>query len=229
MGRFVVSSTGRSGTHRIGKLLRLCGIACGHEDIFTHTWTLQYVRGEVPFQLPEWPSSLSGDASRYSPPIVKDLPQDVLVLHQVRHPVDTIKSFLTLKWLDKHVESEQGYMLYHKFIEDTGTTFQKLCQFWLNCNKAIEVAALLRPSMYFRYRLEDLSLSNQDKGISLLEGITQRISKTHTVSKGRAEFALKMVPENYHHRPYARKKPFLVWHQLPLDVRELATSYGYAA
>ncbi len=229
MGRFVVSSTGRSGTHRIDKLLRLCGFSCGHEQIFTREWTLQYVRGETPFQLPEWPNNLSGDASRYSPPAVKDLPEDVLVLHQVRHPVDTIKSFLALRWLDKYVESEQGYMLYHKYIEPEKTTFQKLCQLWVNCNKAIEAVALLRPSMYFRYRLEDLELSNKDRGISLLMGITERISKTQNVPKRAAYHALRKVPENHYHGSYARKKPLITWNDLPSDVQDLATRYGYAA
>jgi hypothetical protein len=78
---YVVTGCARSGTRYISRLLSDLGLACGHERLFT-PWT----RSVPPF------GKLRGDSSWVAAPYLDALPSDVVVLHQIRHPMAVTRS-----------------------------------------------------------------------------------------------------------------------------------------
>ncbi len=230
MGRFVVASTGRSGTHRIAEIFSRLGIPCGHEDIFTQAWTLGYVHQGEKFTVPNWRGTLLGDASRYSPPVVDRLPGDVKILHQVRHPINTIQSFMVLRWVERFRGSDvSDYWAHHNWIDDRETdTFKLLCQFWTRCHLHIESVVAQFPEKYFRYRIEDLGRNNLPRSVHLLQCLVSFISPSQSdMSKHALSDVLVSVPTNYYHKPYGKPVPPITWNDLPKETQELATRYGY--
>lgn len=78
--KFVIASTGRSGLGYISKVLRNCGIDCGHEEYF--------VRNEKH----EPNLALDGDSSVWSVPHLANF--NGIIIHQLRHPLKVLTSLM---------------------------------------------------------------------------------------------------------------------------------------
>lgn len=83
--RFIVAGTGRSGTKWCATALRVAGLLCGHEQVFT---TAQLVRNDPP----RW-RQFAGDSSLAATPLLHRYPQMTRIL-VVRHPYDFAQSWL---------------------------------------------------------------------------------------------------------------------------------------
>jgi hypothetical protein len=90
--KFVVTGCARSATTYTAELLSAAGIPCGHEYIFD-PWLIA-TPGEDPFvESPE----LRGDAAWEAVGFFGVLPQGTVVLHQVREPVNVVRSLLGVR------------------------------------------------------------------------------------------------------------------------------------
>ena len=85
--RFVVTGCARSGTGYISQLLTELGARTEHERVFD-PFTTRFER---------WGRS-PGESSWLAVPFLDELPDDVVVLHQVRHPADVIRSLLGIEF-----------------------------------------------------------------------------------------------------------------------------------
>lgn len=84
---FVVTGCGRSGTKYMAEVLKRCGLKCDHEGVF-----------DPPVRSVEIPAGLDGDVSWAAAPFVSAMASGTKVLHQVRHPLDVISSFVSLRF-----------------------------------------------------------------------------------------------------------------------------------
>jgi hypothetical protein len=86
---FVVTGTGRSGTAYMARLLSAAGHSCGHEELFT-----PHTSGPPAF------GERQGDSSWLAAPFLPGLPEGCVVLHQVRNPLEVLRSFLGIQMFD---------------------------------------------------------------------------------------------------------------------------------
>lgn len=78
--RFLITGCGRSGTKYTARLLSAAGVPCGHEVACGPT-------GFVGF------GDATGESSWFAGGYLDQLPDDVVIVHQVRHPEATVRSF----------------------------------------------------------------------------------------------------------------------------------------
>lgn len=86
MSKVLIVGTGRSGTGWAAKVLNTAGVRCGHQAVFKHEHTLG--RSRIDWGLWE------ADSSYEAVPHLPVLPDDVRVVHLIRHPLATVKSWL---------------------------------------------------------------------------------------------------------------------------------------
>lgn len=103
--KFVIAGTGRSGSGYISRVLDLCGLSCGHENVFNPG---MYTSGGR--------HSLLGDSSWLVVPWLRSLPNAVIVFNQVRHPLDFINSMASDPYLFPYPVNE--YANYRKYWVD---------------------------------------------------------------------------------------------------------------
>ena len=97
MQRVLITGIGRSGTGYMSKLLSEAGLPCGHEKVF-HQRTSR---------LPDW-RGLSAESSWLAVPWLGSLPEDVSVVHLVRHPVKWLASWALSVWEHRGRTRPQG-------------------------------------------------------------------------------------------------------------------------
>src|SRR5262245_57962235 len=111
--RFIVAGCPRSGTTYMAKLMTALGYPCGHERIF-NIWRILGldVRPEIGgdfrdpmtafFQL----DAKKGDASFLAIPYMDQLPEGTVVFHQVRNPLEVIRSLMGMRFFsDSYIPS----------------------------------------------------------------------------------------------------------------------------
>ncbi len=86
---FVVTGMPRSGTTYTSAVLRRFGLECGHEEVF-HPHTTAYAG------FGRW----DGDASWLAVPFLDQLPEEVRVIHQLRHPLLVAGSLIGTGFLE---------------------------------------------------------------------------------------------------------------------------------
>jgi hypothetical protein len=102
MNRFVITGCGRSGTKYTAEVLKACGVACGHEEIFNKTTRVEIDdRGTTRFSSHANFSNLDGEVSWMAVPWIDRL-AGVLVLHQTREPLACVRSLVARGIFDEH-------------------------------------------------------------------------------------------------------------------------------
>lgn len=176
---FVVTGCGRSGTGYMAKVMSEIGYACGHERVFN-------IYERPPFAARE----LKGDASWLAAPFVQHL-DGTLVLHQVRHPVEVIRSFAGLRffsvrpgawsrmryWARKRglVNTRVPETIFMEYVDRFCPSvfrgrggLERAIRYWVHWNTMVENAAAASGAPYLRYRVEDLSVPLLSEIITLL-------------------------------------------------------------
>ena len=93
MKRFLVTGCARSGTGYIATLLTALGVPCGHERVFN---PLTLGKGDELL----WPDASPGESSWLAAPFIPNLPEEVLILHQVRETVAMIRSKVRTRFFE---------------------------------------------------------------------------------------------------------------------------------
>lgn len=228
MNRFVVATTGRSGSCRVAWVLRSLGCLCGHEDVFTHGYFNAYkTAGQKPPL--DW-GHLHGDCSYWASASLEVLPSDVVVFQLVRDPRYVARSFMTVApKIGCHAIYE--YMLHHGFISPSWKNrFGELAppelflEYWLQCHTMIESVADRNGRPFFRFRIEDLQETSLGGGVPALRCVSDLIGLKHT--DARLLGALHL----WHEKSNSSEPSggdVVSWDAVPTGVAELARRYGY--
>jgi hypothetical protein len=178
MKRFVVAACPRSGTTYAATLFGALGVRCGHEDVFGPDQGL----GDMPV---EW-NGYDGDSSWHAVPF---LPlDDVVVLHQVRHPLEVIRSIAGIRFLaraDLPNKATRAVRRHAPEVFEPDTEAERAAIMWRIWNQRAEEHA------NFTYRLEDI-------GVSLVSHLCDLVGLN--VSDDQVERALRDTPKNVNTR-----------------------------
>lgn len=201
--RFVITGTGRSGTRYMATVLQWLRIRCGHEELFTPV-------GRVPNPF------LRGDSSWMALPHLDRFTG--YVLHTVRHPVDTINSFLGIGFFDDEVD--ELTQPFRDFAEEHApevfvyeTPVERAMAWYVNWNRRIEEYA------HKRVRVEDVSgddlhdLVRYAGAFHATWEIQERLSEipTDVNSRDRADLSWDDLPDG----------------ELKAELAQMAKDYGY--
>lgn len=224
--RFVITGCGRSGTTYIAELLSRLGCTCTHEKFFTGkgepSRIAEYLAraGLRPLQ---WRMPPYGEAAWEAAPLLSLLPDDTPVFHQVRHPLEFIRSRQKKGWIHgrfrhRHLPQLPRYNKARFAALPLAQQVDLLAHFWIGWNALVEDRVGERP--YLCYRIEDFDLE-------LLLEILARVDFPHDQDAVGGVFA--ELPTDVNTR--GRKRDDITLELLPgATRRELevaAARYGY--
>jgi hypothetical protein len=217
--RYVVVSTPRSATSYTAQLLSAAGLRCSHERYFSPKRRLFTDASE----------NLFGEASWLAAPFLTALPEDTLILHQVRDPVRTVNSLIhtricdparlgcvtSLKPVPTHANPFALFLWCHTPFPSIALSDTQLAIFfWCHWHRLIEQMSKGRP--YLRYRVEDMSSR-------LLHDLSMKIAGSAKVSL--IDEAMASVSRDSNHRGIVPQ--VVTYNSLGDDARQLAVRYGY--
>ena len=203
MKRFLVTGCPRSGTRYTATLYKHLGVHIEHERVFGV--------GEAMGNRPVRWRLFEGDVSWLAVP---SLPlDDVVVMHQVRHPLEFVRSVVGFGFLS----DERADLAFPKVVRHNApevyvpsTQIERGATMWRVWN---ERAA---PHATITYRIEDL-----DAG--LLLDLCRLIELP--VSDEQAEFAIETLPKNINQRP---RDESVSWEAIEPIVGKAAARFGYS-
>ena len=216
----------------MAKLMSALGHSCGHERIF-NIWRICGI-GKFSDPMTNFfePESKQGDASFLSIPYLDQLPERTVVLHQIRNPLDVIRSHMGIRFFaDPYVPSiylakEHPQILdflrsHAPEIIEADSEITRCMRYWYLWNRMAERAQSNPALIYIRYRIEDLDLA-------MLQNILGVITPDFDEPKSRQ--ALDLLGKKTNTRP---RDTSWNWDNLPSgheksQVMELSRIYGYA-
>jgi hypothetical protein len=229
---FVVTGCPRSGTLFTARALAALGHACGHEALF----------GPETTAVPDF-GSAQGDVSWLAVPFLADLPAGTVVVHQVRHPLQVLRSLVAQRFFQTRPHPLMGvrYRLQYRHIRfarpvtnprfvrfaarhcpgifDLPGEVARAAHWWVVWNRRAEAAAGLPGLRYLRVRVEDLDATG-------LTALSAALGGTATTAD--AALVLAALGTATHH---GRTVPPVVLDAIPAPQREplvaLAAAYGY--
>lgn len=218
--RFVVTGCPRSGTRHIATLIQRAGIPCGHENHLVCEKARVSQETGAPW----------GDSSWLAAGWLDEIPQETVVLHQVRDPVKVINSGMAPNAgnMFRDWPPDEGADKYRTFIHQRTQDWPWQCQkseleremlFWVRWNELVERKSESQGRTYFRYRIEDMDGP-------LLEVIWKLIARELTCPPTEVLHQHTMaVDKTLNHRAAVSDAmtPALLSH----DARKMANRYGY--
>jgi hypothetical protein len=203
---FLVTGCGRSGTNYTSVLLNACGVLCGHEAVFYPTTTT-----------PQW-GSWQAEASWLAVPHLGTLSKELPIYHQVRNPLEVLRSFLGFKFFSAPFD-DAGHGPYLRAIQkhdpaifSFADPLHRAMMYWIRWNQAAEAHSCMT------YRVEDLDARSLEQlcGEGLdPEKVAHALASTSRRSNGR------------------KRDENLGWSNIPqsalgTQLRDMAERYGYA-
>jgi len=223
--RFVITGCGRSGTTYTARLLSQLGCLCTHEQFFTGSKP-SLVTGLLArsgLRQLEWKPPTIGEAAWEAAPWLPQLADSTLVFHQVRDPLEFIRSRQKKGWVHGRLRSRH---LPH-FPKMNKAEFAALplkqqatwlARFWIDWNALVESQS--QGKEYLRYRIEDFDLS-------LVLRILDSVEFTYCEHQVKETF--DSLPRNVNTR--GQKREDITLDVLPDNLREeltqVADRYGY--
>ena len=225
---FVITGCGRSGTMFSSRVLTSLRVPCSHEKVFT---------GGVLESIELQPGT--GESSWLAAPHLDLLPSGTLVVHQIRHPLETIGSYLDSGWfryrrrfqpLWKHCARHlirrppSGRLrllatvrtAVPEIFDDASPVVRAAC-FWVRWNELVETEARRHAHDYVRYRLEDLNVDGFDHLLGCI-GVEPRKSVSSVLAE---------VGADVNARPRRTRLTLDDLGPAADAVERLARSYGY--
>jgi hypothetical protein len=201
MKRFLVTGCPRSGTKYSSVLLSALGARCEHEQVFG----IEQALGQKPV---EW-NGYDGEASFLAVPF---LPlDDVVVLHQVRHPLEFIRSVVGIRFLSDHRAEKPFPSVIGRNapeVYEPSHEAERAALLWRIWNTRAESHAAIT------YRLEDLDVELVLRLARLIE---------LDVSEDQVAHALDSIPRDVN----ARARSPVPWANVASILGDLPAHYGY--
>ena len=212
-------------------LLSALGCPCGHEKIF-NIWRIFGI-GKLADPMNAFfdPEAHAGDASFLSVPYLEQLPEGTVVLHQVRNPLDVIRSHMGIQFFSEQITPTIYLAEHHSeilsflrtncpIIFDAELDIARCVRYWYYWNKMAENASSIDGIVYFRYRIEEIDHASiakiaeyisADVAISDFEHLRDAAPRVRNARQRDTSWNFANLPE-------ANEKEKLF---------ELATKYGY--
>jgi hypothetical protein len=200
--RFIVTGCPRSGTRYMATLLEALGPRVGHEKVFG-------IREGLGTRDPRW-KKWEGDVSWLAVPFLPV--EDTVVLHQVRHPLEFVRSVLGFGFLsDERAELPfpQVVRRHAPEVYEPGAEAERGATMWKVWNERVV------PHADFTYRLEDFDLPLLMRMCELIE---------LDVPEEKAAQAFAEVPTTINQR--ARDES-VSWDAIASIVGDSAGRFGY--
>lgn len=225
----LITGCGRSGTKYTATLLSRMGVRCAHEKVFSGRPT---DTGIIP------PGE--GESSWWAVPYMDKVQKNAVVVHQVRHPMGTIRSYVNRGFFRLNAREEESLLKHYakrllgrppsgqyRLIEMVRSTFPEIfesdvpavrgARFWVLWNQMVETECERLKLDYRRVRLEDID-----------EALVRTLLDQMHVEPGQPiEEALEAVPKDVNAR---KREVVITWAEMgdaAAAVRALATRYGY--
>ena len=175
---FIVCGAGRSGTGYMSKALTALGHPCGHETVFG------------PLASAAEFGALQGDSSWLALPYLDDLPSNAVIFHQVRDPLEVVRSLVGIRMLTAPSPYLDFIAEHAPEVVDQPDEISRCMAYWVVWNRRIaRHADGTRP--YVGYRLEDL----EPAVFSQFAGLLGSVQPPEVVER-----RLEAVPNNYNAR-----------------------------
>ena len=213
MLKFIVTSTGRSGSVFMARVLTDWGIPCGHESVFNEEKekiVLDRFYGQEPITFSKcsenhgWMDSpeIKADSSYMAVPYLnyEDI-NKVPIIHAVRNPLAVVSSFVKdLQYFcDKpnNIYNEKHWeeWIYANCpeINLTKDPLERACCHWFNWNRRIEEAGKNR--LYYFHRVEDKFNDDFFKFIGIEKQPVGFLNKkVNTMKKRTEDFKVDDIP-----------------------------------
>jgi len=229
--RFVVAGCSRSGTTYMAKLLSALGFLCGHERIF-NIWRIAGIGNlSEPMTFFFEKDAKQGDASFLSIPYLDQLPQGTIVLHQIRNPLEVIRSHMGIRFFsdpyvpsiylaNEHPEILAFFRTHCPEILESDTEIGRCMRYWYHWNRLAERAESNPGLNYLRYRVEEMDTRMLSQILSLISEPVNGLDLDHV---------LNAISKSTNTRP---RDNSWSWDNLPSGedkdrVLELSRAYGY--
>jgi hypothetical protein len=168
----------------IAELLSNLGCDCGHEDYFPKEISpTAYRLARAGLRRLKWRRPPYGEAAWEAAPYLHLLPDETVVFHQIRHPLEFVRSrqrkgLSRAAFRDRHMSIEAGASNKHRFWEfPLEEQVRYFTEFWIEWNALVETNA--QNMEYYRYRIDDLSAEHV---IWMLERIGWKADPDHVRS-----------------------------------------------
>lgn len=220
--RLLVTGCGRSGTQYLASVLRGCGLAAGHEQVFDHT-----LDPAVPDRLEierRWGGS-QAEVSWMAAPFLASLDGDLVLWHLIRDPLKSLRCWCHHRMLriGERQPDSPTIPFVHAVLPGTatGTDLERAVHYLLRWNLLIERYGR-RFLCYRRLRVEDLNPRELQQDLA---------GAGYAVPRGLVAAALLFTPRNTgscHHPP----EHDLTWDAVLKTpdgpgLQALADRYGY--
>jgi len=216
--RFVISASPRSGTKFVSVLLSNLGIKCGHEQVFNR----KGINKSAEFM---------GDSSWLSAAYLRKIKKNIIVIHQVRNPLNCINSIISHGgFFDAHERkakrpistNDRRYQV-NRFIRRnikvkwSQHKRERVSQFWYYWNKKIE--------KYSKYNY----LMVKAESLYTFEGVDKLLKILRcSCSKHDIENAIANMLDNPNKgKSKKRLEIYDKYENLPQYVKDLGLKYGY--
>jgi len=197
---FCISSTGRSGSGYIAKVLQAYGLRVGHEKYWRFPW--------------QQPQQVEGDSSWLSVPHLKDY--DGIIFHQTRHPLKVLTSLMNTYGKDGSDYHKKKYLPHRKklFKTETGDLMRDFMAHIVWMNEEIEKYA------DYGWPIEDL---NAD----IFSGLFLYLD--HDWDREKAEKAIESVSSDYnkHHDTEYLTWKQIPESKEKQQLKQMSKRYGY--
>lgn len=152
MANIIVTGCGRTGTLYMSKVLAKLGISCGHETVFNASLDPTLSHDLLPLIL-ERLKKENITVSWLAAPFLSILPTNIIIWHQVRDPLKSLRCWIQHKMLDCDNETCK---FVHKVLPETakGSDLSRAVQYHLDWNAII---GYQRGHRYFRYQIETIT------------------------------------------------------------------------
>lgn len=118
--RFVITGCSRSGTKYMSKLLTSLGCETSHDKSFLYHRKFNF----------DWDVPPYGGASWYVAPVLFKLPQETIIFHQIRNPLEFIRS--------RFKKGKADFMWVKRFVKDPRNSRNFYAKLWIKWNKFVE-------------------------------------------------------------------------------------------
>lgn len=159
MTRILVTGCGRSGTQFIAKVLSFCGLRCRHERVYGAD-SVEYNRDKLGMLFDCRWRDHDAECSWLAAPYLDTLPEDVVVWHQLRHPLKILRCWVGHRLVIRTSEAA-GRFISHHLPEclPPATEFPEAelaIRYVLRWHEMIEDWGRAHADRYQRYRVEAL-------------------------------------------------------------------------
>lgn len=209
--KLLITGCPHSGTMFTAQVLRLAGISCGHEAVYTLQHGYRPGGSDVMAEI-SWEATLYLGTSSIDPGVV--------IAHQTREPIAWINS-----WVREGVHGFAWSLLEEAYpgicARQNQDPARTAMWFWVEMNRRCAKYAK------HRYRVEDL---RDDQGVAIIEKLGKAAGIKLDISRVRTSLTSMDIRTNHHVGDPAHVP--LTWVSLPAgieldDFKRIAQAYGY--